>query len=488
MSTPHARLTFRMAPALAMGAALLATSAHAAPDVAQLSRQIERLTERLQQLEQRNRQLEERLSAAVPAPAPAASPVVVAPPVPVATPVPASPAATGTVAVVEPEEEAGVQIEGSIVGVMQRTARASAADHETLSRANYRGDVTLALPMGQLSGWGEAKLDGFGHVRFGQGTGLALRPTYTATGNSVAFESAGGSDETYAIVAQAWVQATWPMGGSGLNDQPGNRVELTVGKMDMFGFFDQNNVAADEASQFLNNAFVHNPLLDSGGDIAADAYGLAPGLRLAWIDEGEDRGWGWGLSAGVFGSGAGANFNGGLGQPMVIVQAEITPKQINGEARGALRLYGWTNGHTTDWLGAEQRHSGWGLSVDHKVGRDWNLFGRYGQRTQGDAAFNKALTVGFEHGGRAWGRGHDALGLAVGWLRTSSAWQSATLADPTLVGYTASGSERLAEVYYRMKLSDKIELTPDVQIIQRPGGDDQARRVTLWGLRAAVGF
>ena len=304
-------------------------------------------------------------------------------------------------AVVEPEEEAGVQIEGSIVGVMQRTARASAADHETLSRANYRGDVTLALPMGQLSGWGEAKLDGFGHVRFGQGTGLALRPTYTATGNSVAFESAGGSDETYAIVAQAWVQATWPMGGSGLNDQPGNRVELTVGKMDMFGFFDQNNVAADEASQFLNNAFVHNPLLDSGGDIAADAYGLAPGLRLAWIDEGEDRGWGWGLSAGVFGSGAGANFNGGLGRPMVIVQAEIIPKQINGEARGAFRLYGWTNGHTTDLLGAEQRHSGWGLSVDHKVGRDWNLFGRYGQRTQGDAAFNKALTVGFEHGGRA---------------------------------------------------------------------------------------
>ncbi|ASM76140.1 hypothetical protein VITFI_CDS0361 [Vitreoscilla filiformis] len=322
-----------MAPALAMGAALLASSAHAAPDVAQLSRQVERLTERLQQLEQRNRQLEERLSAAVPAPS--APPVAVVAPAPVAASAPVSPAATGTVAVVEPEEEAGVQIEGSLVGVMQRTARASAADHETLSRANYRGDVTLALPMGQLSGWGEAKLDGFGHVRFGQGTGLALRPTYTATGNSVAFESAGGSDETYAIVAQAWVQATWPMGGSGLNDQPGNRVELTVGKMDMFGFFDQNNVAADEASQFLNNAFVHNPLLDSGGDIAADAYGLAPGLRLAWIDEGEDRGWGWGLSAGVFGSGAGANFNGGLGRPMVIVQAEIIPKQINGVKPGA---------------------------------------------------------------------------------------------------------------------------------------------------------
>ena len=37
-------------------------------------------------------------------------------------------------------------------------------------------------------------------------------------------------------------------------------------------------MAGDEGAQFLNNVFVHNPLLDSGGDIAADAYGFAPGV------------------------------------------------------------------------------------------------------------------------------------------------------------------------------------------------------------------
>ncbi len=429
---------------------------HAAEDGVALGAQIQRLNERMQQLEQRNLTLEERLRRQTEA--------------------------------VETEEE-GLSIEGGVLAVMQRSNAAGTADGRTASRLNYRGDVEFTLPLGSLSRASDAQVKGFGHLRFGQGSGLALRPTYTATGNSVPFEGAGGSEESYAIVAQAWVQAAWPLSGSGLNDQPQNRLEFTAGKMDIFGFFDQNAVAGDEGAQFLNNVFVHNPLLDSGGDIAADAYGLAPGLRLAWVDEGEERGWGWGVSAGVFASGAGAGFNGELGQPLLIVQADITPKQINGEARGAFRLYAWTNGHTQNLAGdAQQRHSGWGLSADHKFGRDWNVFGRFGQRTSGEASFKQALTVGFEHGGRAWGRGSDALGLALGQLRTDPAWQRATAADPTLVGFGAQGSERVAELYYRMKLNEKIELSPDVQLIDHAGGNADAKRITLWGLRASIGF
>lgn len=448
----------RLGAALALAGMLgLNTAAQATEaETAELGRQLRQISERLQQLEQHNRSLEAQLRAQ-------------------ATP--------------QEEEESGLTVEGGLLAVAQRSNAAGSADGRSASRLNYRGDIELTLPLGRPSPLGEATLTGFGHLRFGQGSGLALRPTYTATGNSVPFEGAGGSEETYAVVAQAWVQATWPMAGSGLNEQAPSRVELTLGKMDVFGFFDQNAVAGDEGAQFLNNVFVHNPLLDSGGDIAADAYGLAPGVRLAWIDEGEDRGWRWGLSAGVFASGAGASFNGGLGQPLVIVQAEVSPKQINGEPLGSLRLYGWTNGHTTNLAGdAEQRHSGWGLSVDHKLGRDWNLFGRWGQRTSGEGTFDRALTLGFEHGGHAWGRSHDVLGLALGWLRTDAAWRAATAAAPSLVGYTAQGHERVAELYYRMKLSEHVELSPDVQIIERAGGEADARRVTLWGLRASVGF
>jgi len=54
---------------------------------------------------------------------------------------------------------------------------------------------------------------------------------------------------------------------------------------------------------------------------------VQPGLTTRYV-AGESTT--WGLSAGVFASGEGAEF-GGVGGPMVIVQAEFSPKQINGE-------------------------------------------------------------------------------------------------------------------------------------------------------------
>lgn len=135
-----------------------------------------------------------------------------------------------------------------------------------------------------------------------------------------------------------------------------------------------------------------------------------------------------------------------------------------------------------------QRHTGVGLSVDQRVGREWNLFGRAGRRTSGEGSFDSALTLGFEHGGRAWGRGRDAAGLAVGWLKTSPEWRSATSADDTLVGYSATGQERITEVFYRLRLNEHLELSPDFQLIQRPGGDAAGKEVRVLGVRASAGF
>ncbi len=385
----------------------------------------------------------------------------------------------------EPEEAAaddGPKIEGSVVSVLQRGTRRGSAEGQSQSRLNYRGDVSVELPAGFI---GEARGTAVGQLRFGQGGGIALRPTYTGTPNSTTFEATAGSDDTYAIVAQAYYQLDIPLDDGRFNDQKGTRIEVNVGKMDLFGQFDQNAVAADEGAQFLNNVFVHNPLLDSGGDIGADSFGFAPGLRLGYFNEGESMG--WGVSVGAFAAGEGARYNGGLGRPLVIVQLEGASKQINGEPRGTYRLYAWTNGSTTDFDGLEERHSGYGLSVDQKVGREWNLFGRWGQRTSGSGPFDRALTVGFEHGGRLWGRGQDAVGAAYGLLATSGDWRGLT-ADGSAVGYAASGNERILELFYRYRLNDNIELTPDFQWIQRAGGNGAAPTVSVFGLRGSLGF
>jgi hypothetical protein len=454
-----------------------------AEDDTALAARVDKLLQRMQQLEQRNQALERRVEQLSKAGgAPSASPASAGPWGTRLQDVEGRQQALQTqvdALARAPEDEGGddgLQVEGGIVAVFQQVNAGGGASGDKQGRVNYRGDVVATLPVGAL---GDARGTAVGQLRFGQGGGVALRPTHTGTVNSTTFEAAAGSDETYAVVAQAYYQLDWALDGGRFNDLAGSRVELSLGKIDLFGFFDQNAVAGDEGAQFLNNVFVHNPLLDSGGDIGADAYGFAPGARVAYFNEGDTLG--WGASLGVFGSGSAATFGPGGSEPLVIAQIEASPKQINGEPRGSYRLYAWTNGRTADLADNEQRHTGVGLSVDQRIGAAWNLFGRWGRRTAGDGNFDDALTLGLEHGGRAWGRGGDSLGLAVGWLKTSDAYSA--VAD-----YAASGNERIAELYYRLKLNEHLELTPDFQLIQRAGGDGQAPTVRVFGARASLGF
>ncbi|HEV8688992.1 MAG TPA: transporter, partial [Ideonella sp.] len=239
--------------------AALAAEPEKATDAAVLEK-LEQLMQRVQQLEQRNGDLERRvrdLSAKVAVPA-----------APAATTAPTTdwgkPREERLVALEQqvkslvrpvldgaPDEE-GPTFETSLVAVGQQLGANGSDTGHSQGRLNYRGDIEVNLPLGTLPALGDAKFSGFGHLRFGQGGGVALRPSHTATVNSVPFEAGAGSAESYMIVAQAFGQLEWATGPSRFNDLPGNRVELTAGKIDFFGFFDQNAVAGDEGAQFLN--------------------------------------------------------------------------------------------------------------------------------------------------------------------------------------------------------------------------------------------
>jgi hypothetical protein len=381
----------------------------------------------------------------------------------------------------------GISVGASITAVGQRANRDGVAGFASRqSRANYRGDVSVTLPGGEI-GDIEGKI--FSHFRFGQGNGVGLRPTYTSTPNTTAFETNAGPDDSFAILAQAWYQLTVPLPRDGVKANAREHLHLTTGKIDSFVFFDQNAAADDESAKFLNNAFVHNPLLDSGGDIGADAYGFAPGAILQYVNE-YDKSRTWGLSLGAFGSGPGANFSGSLGKPYLIAQADTTWRWNH--LPGNYRAYLWTNGRGMGYDGLERRHSGIGLSIDQKVTDDVTLFGRYGHQGSGKVRFDRALTVGAEIAGGGWGRAADSLGAAFGLLRTSSAYRrdSATLDldGDGMLDPRASGTERIGEIYYRFRVNSLFELTPDVQFIQRPGGNGGAPTIKVVGLRARLGF
>lgn len=386
----------------------------------------------------------------------------------------------------------GITAGASLVMVAQRANNSAVAAGSAGSALNYRSDVSVTLP-GGLIGNAEGRI--FAQFRLGQGNGLALNNTLTSTPNTTAFSLTNPDDST-AMLAQAWYQLDVPLPFGGHKPLSREHLEINVGKIDPFVFFDQNAAADDESAKFLNNVFVHNPLLDSGGDAGVDAYGFTPGVRVAYHNDTGKPEW-WRASLGMFGAGNGAAYERSFSSPFVIGQLEFGRKFFGG-LDGTYRLYAWRNGQTVAYQNkfdtAVERHSGWGASIDQRIGDATTVFGRYGNSLNGNVRFDQALTLGAEFGGNYWNRSADGLGVALGWLRTGKGFRdnSATLdidtdGNPDFV-YTATGSEQLAEIYYRLRLNKNLELTPDFQLIRQPGGDKTASTAKVIGLRAKASF
>jgi hypothetical protein len=387
------------------------------------------------------------------------------------------------------EKLEGISAGAAVTMVAQNALKGETSGSD--SQLNYRADVSVTLPGGEI---GDAEGHFFAHFRLGQGEGLAFAsPGFSSTPNSTAFQLSAG-DDSAAILAQAWYQLDVPLNGT--REDASQHLEINFGKMDPFVFFDQNTIADDESSRFLNNAFVHNPLLDSGGAAGVDAYGFSPGARLAYHVDGTADDW-WRVSLGTFGAGEGASFKDSFNQPFVIAQLETGHQYFN-SLTGNYRVYAWTNGNATPYsneaASATERQSGWGLSADQQVTETMTLFARYGHATEGNVRFNHAITAGLELGGAAWGREEDRLGLAGGWLSASQGFEAdaptldADGVDGPDFGYAASGAEWLAELYYAWHVNDHLELTPDLQWVSRPGADGAAEDITVLGLRASMGF
>jgi len=483
-------------------ATALAAPAYAQADVEELNNTVERLLKRVEQLEASNKRLEATLEKS----RAARSGDQVTPAQ--ATKVPATKEQVnelnervedveGEVATLKKPsklEEAldGITVGASLAMVGQGAVRGEVAQ-DSKSQLNYRADVEADIPLdtiGKLAGVGESRL--FFHLRAGQGEGLQfVSPTLTATPNSTAF-FLQNSDDSATIVGQAWYQLDYPLAQTS-GARPS--VQGTFGKIDLFGFFDQNEIAGSETEAFLNNVFVHNPLLDSGGAIGGDSYGFQPGVIAAYTNDinSVNR---WKASVGVFAAGGGASFDSTFSKPFIIGQWEYNGRILR-DRTGNYRVYVWTNSNFVPYndeaATSTVRESGFGFSIDQQVARNLTLFARYGHSFTGEVRFDNAITVGGQLGGYAWGRQDDRIGLAYGWLNTSSGFRAVA---PTLDadgdglpdGYSPSGAETDIELYYAWQINRNLQLSPNLQWIIQPGGDPTAPNIWAVGLRAVAGF
>ncbi len=374
----------------------------------------------------------------------------------------------------------GIKTSVGLIMVAQGLS-AQPVNNEKNAELNYRGDVTVSLPAGNI---GASKGFLFTHFRMGQGLGLENPGDAFSSVNSTSFQRPGtaASDSTV-LLAQAWYQLDIPLPPGGNPDLSRQHMELNFGKIDPFTFFDQNAIADDETRSFMNQAFVHNPLLDVDGDIGVDDFGFSPGIRLAWVND-YYKPQSYGLSMGVFGAGRGASFDDSLSDPFIIVQAE-TSQQFFVGLKGNYRLYYWRNGRSKNLNGTQEIHTGLGLSLDQKADDYTSLFLRYGYQIQGQVRFDRTLTVGAIFGGSYWNRGGDAAGIALGRLSISNDYKRVSY---NLAGYNASDAEQLAEIFYRYWINRQFDISPNLQFIRQPGGNQTAVTMLAYGLRVQLSF
>lgn len=390
----------------------------------------------------------------------------------------------------------GIKVSAALATVGQHASGLPGGVENSSSQLNYRADVSVELPLAAI---GDIEHKLFAHLRMGQGLGLNAAFSnlghFASAPNALAFRASGSSpDDSVTILGQAWYQAAIPLPFLGFKPYSRETLEVTFGKMDIFGFFDQNAGGGDEAKQFLNSVFVHNPLLDAGGEVGVDANGFQPGFvvsYLNWFNKPEP----WRLSLGVFGAGdRGANYQRSLSKPLVMVQAEKQLKLFGG-LTGNYRAYAWNRSQGTDFDGSVARHTGVGVSVDQRIGDGVTVFGRYGKLVSGELPFNQAVTAGAELNGSYWGRAADAIGIAGAWLQSGKAYRNSTVTawlddaqTQAAFTFTPRGAEKLAEIYYRLRIAPQFELTPDFQYVVDGGGNANGKSVKVFALRANIAY
>ncbi|HBG06199.1 MAG: hypothetical protein A2075_02390 [Geobacteraceae bacterium GWC2_58_44] len=332
-----------------------------------------------------------------------------------------------------------ISLSGGLVGVIQGSIGNEPKDYADVVG---RGDLVFNFKVGEntiavidVEATGGNGIDG---------DGVTPRVSNFSTLNGVA----GSTGDTVRF-REAWVEH------AALND----RLILTAGKIDLSNYFDSNAVANDENGQFLAGAFVHSAVLPfpaNGPGARLEAklaepltFGLGYGSGDAGSDDSSD-------SADIFDHGFGI--------------AELGYKCKTGELEGNYRIYASLDGSNPD----TKKGFAFGVSLDQQITDKLTLFARYGQSDEDVYELKKAWSAGGQYAGLFPDRKDDVLGFAYGQIQA--------------IGDIADSQEKLAEVYYKYKVSEQIEVAPIAQYLINPAGIRSADNVVVLALRSQISF
>lgn len=272
-------------------------------------------------------------------------------------------------------------------------------------------------------------------------------------------------NEELAHVTEAWYEQSF------LNE----KLTFTFGKIYVPNYFDANEVANDETTQFLSMGFVNSLAVEFPGD------GHGPGARIT-VSPTEliDISFGWMSVDQNNGNSSWSNIDRGS-----FAIGEIDFKPVLAGLKGNYRLYSWyMNADHEEWDGNDndQKGNGFGLSFDQQLIPDTlTVFARAGWQNEDIYEIEAHYSAGMQLAGKFWKRDDDVVGLAYGFAKISSEYKDHSPSN-------IDDDEQHMELYYRLVFNDHLALTADYQWVTNPTGDSDADNISIFGLRSQIDF
>ena len=271
----------------------------------------------------------------------------------------------------------------------------------------------------------------------------------------------------------------------------GEKLRFRIGKLDISGgfecrgcpvAFDGSAFANDETTQFLNAALVNNPT------IPMPEEGLGAVVYVQPAD------W-WYVSAGVADAQADARETGsnttfhGEDHFFSIFEAGVAPRipSANGPLQGAYRVGFWYDPQDKDKHsgGLKRDDMGFYLSFNQMVLKEnadegdnqgLGLFARYGFADDDVSEVKCFWSAGAQYRGLIATRDDDVLGFGLA--------QGRLVKD---AGFT-SDHETVTELYYNAAITPWLSVSPCLQYVFNPGGDETVDHAVVLGLRVQMSF
>lgn len=262
------------------------------------------------------------------------------------------------------------------------------------------------------------------------------------------------------------------------------RLTTTIGKIYISDYFDQNAIAHDEKNQFLGYAFYNSMTLAS-----VEPY-YTIGARASY-----DIGWGLTAQAALVSQDDSGEklFNALFGI------AELDYKtSLFFNKEGNYRMYAYvkdvddidTTAQHTGLTGKSSNALGAGISMDQKLTDKFTVFSRLGWNEAKLAittstldgvfpAVSSSISFGGQYEGLLPNRPDDTLG---------GAWALTNPSDPFGTFPERPDNEYFMEFYYNYHVKDNFHLSPLIQFVKHPNGDDDENWITIFGGKAALQF